>query len=55
MRNTIVVIAIVMVSVVVGLLAYGVWLMWKRKQGSNPYTPVDEATTIVAEQELQPL
>ncbi|KAG2311625.1 hypothetical protein Bca4012_026084 [Brassica carinata] len=53
MNNTIVVIAVVMVSVVVGLLAYGVWLMWKRKQRSNPYTPVDEA--IVGEQELQPL
>ncbi|CAF2151538.1 unnamed protein product, partial [Brassica rapa] len=53
MKNTIVVIAIVMVSVVVSLLAYGVWLMWKRKQTSNLYKPVDEA--IVAEQELQPL
>ncbi|CAH8305744.1 unnamed protein product [Eruca vesicaria subsp. sativa] len=53
MKNTTLVIAIVMVSVVVGLLAYGVWLMWKRKQTSNLYKPVDEA--IVAEQELQPL
>lgn len=53
MKNIIVVIAIVMVSVVVSLLAYGVWLMWKRKQTSNLYKPVDDA--IVAEQELQPL
>lgn len=52
-KNIIVVIAIVMVSVVVSLLAYGVWLMWKRKQTSNLYKPVDDA--IVAEQELQPL
>lgn len=54
MKNTIVVMAIVIVAVVVvGLIAYGVWLMWKRKQASNPYIHVDEA--IVAEQELLPL
>ncbi|CAN7060131.1 unnamed protein product [Brassica oleracea var. botrytis] len=53
MKNTIVVMAILIVSVVVGLIAYGVWLMWKRKQASNPYIHVDEA--IVAEQELLPL
>lgn len=53
MKNTIVVMAILIVAVVVGLIAYGVWLMWKRKQASNPYIHVDEA--IVAEQELLPL
>ncbi|KAG2329463.1 hypothetical protein Bca52824_000643 [Brassica carinata] len=53
MKNTIVVMAILIVAVVVGLIAYGVWLMWKRKQASNPYINVDEA--IVAEQELLPL
>ncbi|CAH2064542.1 unnamed protein product [Thlaspi arvense] len=53
MKNIIVVTAIGIIAVIVGLLAYGVWLMWKRKLTSNPYKPVDEA--IVAEQELQPI
>ncbi|CAA7055918.1 unnamed protein product [Microthlaspi erraticum] len=55
MKNIIVVIAtVIIIVVVVGLLAYGVLLIWKRKQSSNPYKPVDEAI-IVAEQEMQPL
>ncbi|ESQ45521.1 hypothetical protein EUTSA_v10010198mg [Eutrema salsugineum] len=55
MKNIIVVTAIGSISVIVGLLAYGVWSMWKRKQTSNPYKPVDDEATIVAEQELQPI
>lgn len=53
MKNIAVVTAIGIISVIAGLLSYGVWLIWKRKQASNPYKPVDEA--IVAEQELQPI
>jgi hypothetical protein len=52
-NNNIVVIAIGIIAVIVGLSAYGAWLIWKRKQTSIPYKPVDEA--IVAEQELQPI
>lgn len=53
MNNIIVVIAIGIIAVILGLSAYGAWLIWKRKQTSIPYKPVDEA--IVAEQELQPI
>ncbi|KAG7560291.1 Xylanase inhibitor C-terminal [Arabidopsis thaliana x Arabidopsis arenosa] len=53
-NNNIVMIAIgIIVAVIIGLSAYGAWLIWKRKQTSIPYKPVDEA--IVAEQELQPI
>uniref|UniRef100_A0A1J3CJ94 Peptidase A1 domain-containing protein n=1 Tax=Noccaea caerulescens TaxID=107243 RepID=A0A1J3CJ94_NOCCA len=55
MKNILVVIATAIIIVVfVVLLAYGVWLVWKCKQSSNPYKPVDEAI-IIAEQEMQPL
>ncbi|KAL1195010.1 Aspartic proteinase 36 [Cardamine amara subsp. amara] len=53
--NIIVVTAFGIIAVIIGLSAYGVWLIRKRKQSSNPYKPVDEATITVAEQELQPL
>ncbi|KAL8540778.1 hypothetical protein ACS0TY_002121 [Phlomoides rotata] len=38
--------------IVVGLVASGTWLIWKRNQSLISYKPVDE---VVAEQELQPL
>ncbi|PIN24028.1 hypothetical protein CDL12_03245 [Handroanthus impetiginosus] len=40
------------VVIVVGLLAFGAWLIWRRKRWILSYKPVD---TIVTEQELQPL
>ncbi|KAG7531476.1 Xylanase inhibitor N-terminal [Arabidopsis suecica] len=52
-NKIIVAIAIGIIAVIIGLSAYGAWLIWKRKQTSIPYKPVDEA--IVAEQELQPI
>lgn len=53
MNNIIVVIAIGIIAVILGLSAYGAWLIWKRKQTSIPYKPVNEG--IVAEQEPQPI
>ncbi|XP_010503675.1 PREDICTED: aspartic proteinase CDR1-like [Camelina sativa] len=53
-HNSIVVIVIGIIAVIMGLSAYGAWLIWKRKQTSIPYKPVDEQV-IVAEQELQPI
>ncbi|KAH6802462.1 Eukaryotic aspartyl protease family protein [Perilla frutescens var. frutescens] len=38
--------------IVIGLLASGAWLIWRRNKCDVPYKPVD---SVVAEQELQPL
>ncbi|XP_010515369.1 PREDICTED: aspartic proteinase CDR1-like isoform X1 [Camelina sativa] len=53
-NSSIVVIVVGIIAVIMGLSAYGAWLIWKRKQTSIPYKPVDEQV-IVAEQELQPI
>lgn len=38
--------------IVIGLVASGAWIIWRRNRSDVPYKPVD---SVVAEQELQPL
>jgi hypothetical protein len=41
------------VTFIFGLLALGIWFIWRHRQRAlNPYKPVD---AVVTEQELQPL
>jgi len=41
------------VTFIFGLLAFGIWFIWRHRQRAlNPYKPVD---AVVTEQELQPL
>ncbi|KAH9623565.1 hypothetical protein KSS87_013169, partial [Heliosperma pusillum] len=52
----VVVIMAVIGTLMLGLLAYGIWYIWRRRQETSiPYKPVDTQSGPPQEQELQPL
>lgn len=52
-----VVVVAIVITLVLGLSASGLWIIWKRRdQALVSYKPVDNPVdSVIAEQELQPL
>lgn len=52
-RRNIVLVAVIIVTLALSLLAFATWFIWRRRQQTvNAYKPVG---AVVPEQELQPL